>query len=172
VALPIDLQSGQRLDSRGGGDFRFDPRGGGGDRVASAGGTFMEYFKLDDSGHLIDTQNKLAGRGGYGNYGEIGEDNGPFSGFQSFFGGRTNGSAPPGGGSFGGGPFGGRPFGGGPFGSRGDDGPPPPQPGYRRPPIAGDRNFEGAPVYRQRQSDQDDSPPVRRNEPWRRSGGF
>ena len=44
IALPIDVNSGQRLDSRGG-DTRFDVRGAGTSRVS---GGFMEYFRLDD----------------------------------------------------------------------------------------------------------------------------
>jgi penicillin-binding protein 1A len=76
IALPIDLNSGQRLDGRN--DFRFDVRGAGGSRVASGG--FMEYFRLDDKGRVNDTQERLTSRG-YG-----GDDNNPFSGFQSWFG--------------------------------------------------------------------------------------
>ncbi len=59
IALPIDVNSGQRLDSRGG-DTRFDIRGAGTSRVS---GGFMEYFRLDESGRLNDTQERLTSRG-------------------------------------------------------------------------------------------------------------
>jgi membrane carboxypeptidase/penicillin-binding protein len=78
IALPIDLNSGQRLDSRS--YPRFDVRGADGSRVVSGG--FVEYFRLDDSGRLNDTQDRLASRG----YGYGGDDNNPFSTFQSWFG--------------------------------------------------------------------------------------
>ena len=77
IALPIDLNTGQRLDSRGYGEERFDFRTGRTSRTVSGG--FMEYFRLDDSGRLNDTQERLTSRG-YG-----GDDN-PFSAFQSWFG--------------------------------------------------------------------------------------
>jgi hypothetical protein len=74
VALPIDVQSGQRLDGRG--ETRFDVRGaGGGTRIS---GAFMEYFRTDDSGRMNDTQERLTSRG-FG-----GDDYNPF--FQSWFG--------------------------------------------------------------------------------------
>ena len=62
--------------------YRFDVRGagGGGSRVS---GAFMEYFRLDDSGRLNDTQDRLTSRG-FGGFG--GDDYNPFSGFQSWFG--------------------------------------------------------------------------------------
>ena len=44
VALPIDVRSGQRIDTR--------------DRTA-----FVEYFRLDDSGRLDETQYRLVSRG-------------------------------------------------------------------------------------------------------------
>ena len=84
IALPIDVHSGQRLDSRGG-DTRFDVRGAGASRVS---GGFMEYFRLDESGRLNDTQERLTSRGlGYGGYNN--DDGNPFFGgnpFQSWFG--------------------------------------------------------------------------------------
>ncbi len=42
----------------------------------------MEYFRLDDSGRLNDTQERLTSRG----YRRRRLDNNPFSGFQSWFG--------------------------------------------------------------------------------------
>jgi penicillin-binding protein 1A len=85
IALPIDVHSGQRLDSRGT-DTRFDVRGAGTSRVS---GGFMEYFRLDESGRLNDTQERLTSRGlGYGGYNDDG-GNPFFSGgnpFQSWFG--------------------------------------------------------------------------------------
>ncbi len=77
IALPIDVQSGQRLDGRG--ETRFDVRGaGGGGSLIS--GAFMEYFRTDDSGRMSDTQERLTSRG-FGGFG--GDDNNPF---QSWFG--------------------------------------------------------------------------------------
>jgi len=75
VALPIDVQSGQRLDNRF--ESRFDVRGagGGGNRIS---GAFMEYFRTDDSGRINDTQERMTSRG-FG-----GDDYNPF--FQSWFG--------------------------------------------------------------------------------------
>ncbi len=60
---------------------------GGSSRVS---GGFMEYFRVDDSGRLNDTQDRLASRGNYG--GSYGDDgNSPFfvlggNPFQSWFG--------------------------------------------------------------------------------------
>jgi membrane carboxypeptidase/penicillin-binding protein len=89
IALPIDVHSGQRLDSRSGVDYRFDVRGAN-TRVSNASGGFMEYFRIDDSGRLNDTQDRLASRGNYGGgYGEDGSSPFFFSGgnpFQSWFG--------------------------------------------------------------------------------------
>ena len=77
IALPIDVHSGQRLDSRGG-DTRFDVRGAGTSRVS---GGFMEYFRLDESGRLNDTQERLTSRGlGYGGYGYNDDSGNPFFG--------------------------------------------------------------------------------------------
>ena len=78
IALPIDLNSGQRFDgySR---DERYDFRSGRGANRAVPGG-FMEYFRLDASGRLVDTQDRLASRGMIGG-GEF-----PFGSFQSWFG--------------------------------------------------------------------------------------
>jgi membrane carboxypeptidase/penicillin-binding protein len=78
IALPIEVQSGQRLDGRG--EIRFDVRGagGGGSRIS---GAFMEYFRVDDGGRMNDTQDRLASRG-LGGFG--GDDYNPF--FQSWFG--------------------------------------------------------------------------------------
>ena len=88
VALPIDVNSGQRLDSRGG-DVRFDVRGPGNTRVSNTGG-FMEYFRVDDSGRMTETQDRLSSRGYIsGGYGEDGTSPFFFSGgnsFQSWFG--------------------------------------------------------------------------------------
>ena len=127
VALPIDVQSGQRLDGRGD-ENRFDFRTGantGGGRVS---GAFMEYFRTDGSGRIADTQERLTGRGGI-----ISDSNGfggPFSGFPNWFSGPGSG--------------------GGPFGSRGFD--PPEAPtysrGYQSGPPTGERNYEGAPIFR------------------------
>jgi 1A family penicillin-binding protein len=83
VALPIDVQSGQRLDGRSSADTRFDVRGAGGSRVSSysaGSGAFMEYFRIDDGGRLNDTQERLTSRG-FG-----GDDYNPFSSLQSWFG--------------------------------------------------------------------------------------
>jgi penicillin-binding protein 1A len=77
IALPIDLNSGQRLDGRR--DDRFDFRGASSGRTVSGG--FTEYFRLDDSGRLNDTQERLTSRG-YGG----GDYNNPFAPFQSWFG--------------------------------------------------------------------------------------
>ena len=142
VALPIDVQSGQRLDSRGG-DGRFDFRTGnaGGGRVS---GGFMEYFRTDDGGRITDTQERLTSRGGI-----ISDSNGfgsPFSGFPNWFSGPGGGGGPfgPGGG---GGPFG--PGGG--AGPRGFDRPEAPtysRGGYQGGVPTGERNYEGAPVFR------------------------
>jgi membrane carboxypeptidase/penicillin-binding protein len=74
IALPIDVQSGQRLDGRY--ESRFDVRGAGGSSRVSGG--FMEYFRTDDSGRMNDTQERLTSRG-FG-----GDDYNPF--FQSWFG--------------------------------------------------------------------------------------
>lgn len=67
IALPIDLQSGQRLEAR-------------------TPGAFTEYFRLDAQGHLTETQDRLSG----GSY-SIGTSgffsSGPF-GDNPFFGGR------------------------------------------------------------------------------------
>jgi membrane peptidoglycan carboxypeptidase len=86
IALPIDVNSGQRVDNRGGIDYRFDVRGAN-TRVS---GGFMEYFRVDDSGRLNDTQDRLASRGNYGgSYGEDGSSPFFFPGgnpFQSWFG--------------------------------------------------------------------------------------
>ena len=75
VALPIDVQSGQRLDGRA--ETRFDVRGagGGGNRIS---GAFMEYFRTDDSGRINDTQERMTSRG-FGGFG--GDDFNPFSWF-------------------------------------------------------------------------------------------
>ena len=78
------MHSGQRLDSRGG-DTRFDVRGAGTSRVS---GGFMEYFRLDDSGRLNDTQERLTSRG-FGDGGYDRRQRNPFFGgnpFQSWFG--------------------------------------------------------------------------------------
>ena len=116
VALPIDASTGQRLDS-GRGD-RFDFRTG--NRSASVSGGFMEYFRLDDNGHLNDTQDRLTGQ----SVGSSSEGFGPFSGGPSWF---TN-----------------------PFAGRGFDGPPPfggPR-NYPNGPMSGQRDYEGAPQFR------------------------
>jgi membrane carboxypeptidase/penicillin-binding protein len=65
ITIPIDLNSGQRFDSRGGETF-FDGRGA---RAGYVSGAFMEYFRRDDSGQVNDTQDRMAssGYGGYGN---------------------------------------------------------------------------------------------------------
>jgi hypothetical protein len=78
VALPIDVQSGQRLDGRG--ETRFDVRGAGGGGGNRISGAFMEYFRTDDSGRINDTQERLTSRG----FGFGGDDFSPF--FQSWFG--------------------------------------------------------------------------------------
>ncbi len=138
IALPIDLNSGQRLDGGGGGgESRYDFRtGSNGARVASNTGAFMEYFRIDDSGRLTDTQDRLGGRSvGYG--GDDGSNNNPFSTFQSWFGGRGDG------------PFGDRPP--NPYAGRNFDGPP--APAYPRsydnaPAMSGQRDYEGRPMFR------------------------
>jgi membrane peptidoglycan carboxypeptidase len=120
IALPIDVHSGYRLDGRG--DTRFDVRGAGGGRVSSGG--FTEYFRVDDSGRMTDTQDRLTSRG-YGGY-SSGDDN-PFSSLQSWFG--RPAYVPPGYGPPSYGPSGfGYPRQSGPFFN--DAGP-----AYRRPPI-------------------------------------
>ena len=84
IALPIDVQSGQRLDGRG--DVRFDVRGAGGTRVSSySSGGFTEYFRIDDSGRMSDTQDRLTSRFG-GSY----SNDDPFTSFHSWFGGRPS----------------------------------------------------------------------------------
>jgi membrane peptidoglycan carboxypeptidase len=88
VALPIDLGSGQRLDSRSG-DYRFDGRSA---RAGYVSGAFMEYFRLDDSGQLNDTQDRLASSG-Y-SYGSGQDGDNPFffnNPFQSWFAPRQGG---------------------------------------------------------------------------------
>src|SRR6185312_4143732 len=94
IALPIDLNSGQRLDGRRvynyeDGDYRYEGR------PARVSGGFMEYFRTDDSGRVNDTQERLASQNNYygSGYGEDGSS--PFffnNPFQSFFGG---GQSPP-----------------------------------------------------------------------------
>jgi penicillin-binding protein 1A len=127
VALPVDPQTGQRLDGgyRGGG-------GGSGfyreERSSSSTGTITEYFRLDDSGHLTDTQDKLMSRGGNSFYGD---GDGPLSGFPTWFG---------------------RTFSG------------PPDPGYIRgyqqgPPGSVQPEYEGRPIYRQRDYGPPPQPP-------------
>jgi penicillin-binding protein 1A len=83
VALPIDINSGQRLDGSGGGwgQERFDVRGAG-RRTANVPGGFMEYFRVDDHGQIDDTQDRLSGRGSLFSSG--GE--GGFPSLQSWFG--------------------------------------------------------------------------------------
>jgi membrane peptidoglycan carboxypeptidase len=82
IAMPIDVHSGQRLDGRSYGDFRFDGRGAGGSG-RNISGAFMEYFRLDQTGRLNDTQERLTSRGsGFADY----DNNNPFSSFQSWFG--------------------------------------------------------------------------------------
>lgn len=140
VAMPIDAESGQRLDSRSDRPFDFRGPGGGGGSSRVSGG-FMEYFRIDDSGRLNDTQDRLTSRG----FGYSGSDGySPFSRFQSWFGGAR----------------------GGYDGLRNLDGSL--QPGYPRsyqsaPPLGADHNFEGAPVYRQRPPELSERPPPRYN---------
>jgi membrane carboxypeptidase/penicillin-binding protein len=93
VALPIDLNSGQRLDGRRvygeDSDGRFEQR------PARVSGGFMEYFRADDNGRVNDTQDRLASSvysSGQGSYGEDGSS--PFffnNPFQSWFGPRQGG---------------------------------------------------------------------------------
>jgi penicillin-binding protein 1A len=64
IALPIDVRSGQRIESRG-------------DRTA-----FVEYFRLDESGRLDESQYRLVARGG--DY-SVGDDNVPRSSDNSPF---------------------------------------------------------------------------------------
>jgi membrane peptidoglycan carboxypeptidase len=90
VSLPIDLNSGQRLD----GGRRYD-NSYYGDNSGGSSRTFMEYFRLDDSGHLIAEDQYMLSSRSYG-----GDQNGPFSGpfpfFQSWFsgGGRDYDGSP------------------------------------------------------------------------------
>jgi membrane carboxypeptidase/penicillin-binding protein len=79
VALPIDIHSGQRLDGGWGRDSFYE-RGERGGRVS---GGFMEYFRVDASGRVNDTQDRLNSRG-------YSFDGGPFSSFQSWFFTRPN----------------------------------------------------------------------------------
>jgi membrane carboxypeptidase/penicillin-binding protein len=67
VALPIDVRSGQRIETR--------------DRTA-----FVEYFRLDDRGKLDETQYRLVSRG-HGGYG-VGDDDQPT--YQSNSGGNNS----------------------------------------------------------------------------------
>jgi penicillin-binding protein 1A len=63
IALPIDVRSGQRIESRG-------------DRTA-----FVEYFRLDESGRLDESQYRLVSRGGDYSVGDDSSrstDNSPF----------------------------------------------------------------------------------------------
>jgi 1A family penicillin-binding protein len=102
VSLPIDLNSGQRLDGRsysGGYGGNYGRTFGGNYVTSDAGGgrTFMEYFRLDDSGRLIsEDQYMLSSRSYPGD--QFGPSSGPFSGpfpfFQSFFGGRDYDGSP------------------------------------------------------------------------------
>jgi membrane carboxypeptidase/penicillin-binding protein len=95
VQLPIDLNSGQRLDGRrvyneDDGYYRFEGRPE--PRPARVSGGFMEYFRTDDSGRVNDTQERLASQNNYygSGYGEDGSS--PFffnNPFQSFFGGSS-----------------------------------------------------------------------------------
>src|SRR4029079_18219364 len=92
VQLPIDLNSGQRLDGRRVSNeddayYRFEGRPE--PRPARVSGGFMEYFRTDDSGRVNDTQERLASQNGYygSGYGEDGSS--PFffnNPFQSWFG--------------------------------------------------------------------------------------
>jgi membrane peptidoglycan carboxypeptidase len=135
VALPVDPQSGDRLDGgyRGGGF----PRG----EYRSSSGGLMEYFRLDDSGHIADTRDKLMSRGGSSFYGD---ENGPFNGIQSWFGRNFSG---------------------------------PPDPGYVRgyppgPTTTIQRDFEGRPVYQQRDYGPAPPPPPFQGGGWRGRGGY
>jgi membrane carboxypeptidase/penicillin-binding protein len=65
IALPIDLRSGQRIETRG-------------------RGAFMEYFRLDDNGRFNDEQYRLVSRGRDYSVGDDGNFSSPFS-FPSFF---------------------------------------------------------------------------------------
>jgi penicillin-binding protein 1A len=134
VALPVDPNTGERLDGgyRGGGfsrgEYRSEYRGG--------TGTIMEYFRLDATGRIADTQDRLISRRGF-----YGDGDGPFTGFQSWFG---------------------RTFSG------------PPDPGYIRgyqqgPPPVVEHDYEGRPVYRQRDYGPPAAPP---NGFWRGRGGY
>ena len=62
IALPIELNSGQRIESRGGNR-----------------GAFMEYFRLDDTGRFKETQHRLVSRSS--DYSVGGEENPNQSGF-------------------------------------------------------------------------------------------
>ncbi len=134
VALPIDINSGQRLDGSGGGfgfgqQERFDVRGAG-RRTANVPGGFMEYFRVDDRGQVEDTQDRLSGRGSLFSSGDGG---GGFPPFQSWFGQpQSNGFA---------GFQGGTPF----FGGGGREA----GPGFRQAPPAYIQNRNNSPVDRQ-----------------------
>jgi membrane carboxypeptidase/penicillin-binding protein len=91
VSLPIDLHSGQRIDStsrsRSEEYYPGQQRADGRNR-----GAFMEYFYVDDSGRLKDEQYRLVSRHDY----SIGDDSGgsnPVSSFfQSFWGSNLEGA--------------------------------------------------------------------------------
>jgi len=88
VMLPIDLHSGQRLDSRGyggnssrfGNTYTYSSDNGG------SSSRFMEYFRLDDSGRMINDDQYLLSSRSTTTTEESGPFSGPFPFFQSFFG--------------------------------------------------------------------------------------
>jgi membrane peptidoglycan carboxypeptidase len=85
IALPIDLHSGQRIDSYAQRDDYPGQRADGRNR-----GAFMEYFRTDDDGRLRDDQYRLVSRHDYST--GDGEGGSPMSFFQSWFGRNLDGS--------------------------------------------------------------------------------
>jgi membrane carboxypeptidase/penicillin-binding protein len=143
VALPVDPHSGQRLDGGYRGGYA---RGEYRTEYRSSGGTVMEYFRLDSGGRIADTQDRMLSRGG-GFYSDFER---PFNGFQSWFGRTFTGPPEPG-------YIRGFPQGGG-FSQGGGGGQ-----------ITIQRDFEGRPIYQQRDYGPPPPPP---SGGWRGRGGY
>jgi 1A family penicillin-binding protein len=93
IALPIDLHSGARMDggdrsySSSSSNIYYGERPFYSERTASAGnsGRFMEYFRLDASGRMVDSQHRVLSREGSYSGGDGWSDRSPFGNFFSLF---------------------------------------------------------------------------------------